>query len=226
METPPTCWSLVRDAAEGAAGALEAFALRYESPLRAYLGARWRGTRNVAHVDDAVQDVFLECIKEGGVLGKADPGRSGGFRAFLYGVARRVALRYETGHGRKQADRLSTEAGQAVEADAPSLSRLFDQAFAQATMREAVRRQTELAAERGDEALARVELLRLRFQEGLPIREIAKRWEREPALVHRAYAKARAEFREALLEVIEFNGASTRKEAEERAAELFDMLGT
>ena len=215
----------MRDAAQGLDAARDDFALRYESVLRAYLGARWRMSPRAADLDDAVQEIFVECLREGGVLEKADPERAGGFRAFLYGVARRVALRYETGHGRKRASRLSTEAGQMLTTDDAELSRVFDQSFARSTMRSAMRRQIELAGERDDQALERVELLRLRFQDGLPIRDIARRWKRDPALVHRAYAKARAEFHDALLEVIEFNGAASRQEAERRATELLDLLG-
>lgn len=224
MSSPPTSWSLVQGAAQGLDGARAEFAMRYEPVLRAYLGARWRNTPRATDVDDAVQEIFLECMKEGGALQRVDPDRTGGFRAFLYGVARRVALRYETGHGRKRPGRLSTAAGETAPADDASLDRVFDRAFAQSTMQCAIRRQTELAAEGGKDALERVELLRLRFQEGLPIREIAARWERDPALVHRAYAKARAEFHEALLDVLEFNGAPSRAEAERRAAELLEFL--
>ena len=103
-----TCWSLIRDAAGGIDQAKEDFALKYEPVLRAYLGARWRGSPRIADLEDAVQEIFVECLKEGGVLERVDPDRGGGFRAFLYGVARRVALRYETGHGRKRPDRLQT----------------------------------------------------------------------------------------------------------------------
>ena len=56
--------------------------------IRAYLAARWQGSALRGELDDAVQQVFVECYKDGGVLervaGKAEPG----FRAFLFGVAR------------------------------------------------------------------------------------------------------------------------------------------
>ena len=55
---------------------------------------------------------------------------------------------------------------------------------------------------RNDHAVRRVELLRLRFSEGLPIREIAARWEEEPERVHYHYKRAREEFKEALREVV------------------------
>lgn len=39
-----TRWTLIRDAAEGVPAARDEFARRYESVIRAYLGARWRGS--------------------------------------------------------------------------------------------------------------------------------------------------------------------------------------
>ena len=39
----------------------------------------------------------------------------------------------------------------------------------------------------------------------MPIREIAIRWQVDPVLLHREYAKARKEFTEALLETIAFH---------------------
>ena len=220
-----TCWTLIRDAADGLGAAREDFARRYEPVLRAYLGARWRGSPRAADVDDAVQEIFVECLKGGGALERVDPEKGSGFRAFLYGVARRVALRYETGHGRKREARLPTAAvEQVIPKDEAGLSKVFDQAFAQSVMRDAVKRQTELAAERGEDAQRRVELLRLRFEEGHPSREIARLWDTDPALVHRAYAKARAEFQDALIEVIQFNGADSREAARRRAEELLRLL--
>ena len=43
-----------------------------------------------------------------------------------------------------------------------------------------------------------MELLRLRFHEGLPIREIAARWKRDTAWVPHQYATAREEFKRAV----------------------------
>ncbi len=43
-------------------------------------------------------------------------------------------------------------------------------------------------------AVRHVELLRLRFEENLPIREIARRWATDPANVHKSYALARRSF--------------------------------
>ena len=48
-------------------------------------------------------------------------------------------------------------------------------------------------------------LLRLRFHEELPIREIAARWQEDPARLHHEYATARDEFRTALRAVVAFH---------------------
>lgn len=49
----------------------------------------------------------------------------------------------------------------------------------------------------GEEAEKRVEILRLRFTPGLPIREIARLWNEDARTVHRQYEVARQEYREA-----------------------------
>ena len=77
-------------------------------------------------------------------------------------------------------------------------------------MAEAGRLQRDRATERGLDAIQRVELLRLRFEENLPIRDIAVRWDTDPAIVHKSYAIARKEFRSALLEVVAFHHPGSR----------------
>jgi RNA polymerase sigma-70 factor (ECF subfamily) len=74
-------------------------------------------------------------------------------------------------------------------------------------------------------ALRRVELLRLRFHEGLPIREIARRWRDDPATLHREYARAREEFKEALIGVMAFHHPGSPAQAERECAELLALLG-
>jgi hypothetical protein len=72
----------------------------------------------------------------------------------------------------------------------------------------------------------RVELLRLRFQDGLPIRSIASRWGEDPAKVHHEYATARAEFRAALREVVAFHRpGATAVEIDVACAELLGVVG-
>ena len=73
-------------------------------------------------------------------------------------------------------------------------------------------------------AVRRIELLRLRFEENLPIRRIAELWEEDPVQVHREYARARQEFRDALIAVMAFNCTGTRAHVEAECAEILRML--
>src|SRR5262245_9274739 len=220
MPTPEsTCWTVIRAAAAGSPTDREALARRYVSVVRAYLAARWRGAALLPERDDAVQEVFVECFRRGGALEAAGAGRVPSFRAFLYGVVRNVARRFEA--------RPAPPAGplpEEIDADEASQSRLFDRTWAEAIMAEAARVQRERAAERGPEAVRRVELLELRFEQGLPIRDIARRWGVEPAAVHHAYALARKEFRAALLEVVAFHSPGGPEALEREAAGLLRAL--
>jgi DNA-directed RNA polymerase specialized sigma24 family protein len=219
MSTPEsTCWTVIRAAAAGSAADREELARRYLGVVRAYLSARWRGAPLRHDLDDAVQEVFVECFRQGGVLQAAVDGRVPGFRAFLYGVVRNVARRFE--------GRAEPAAGPLPEMpdDEPSLSRLFERAWAQAIMTEAAQLQRRLANERGPEAVQRVELLRLRFEENLPIRTIAERQGVAAAELHHAYALARKEFKVALLAVVAFHLPGSPSEVEQEAASLLKAL--
>lgn len=220
-----TRWSIVQRAADGDGPARSLFARTYDPVIRAYLGARWRGSGYLRHLDDAAQDAFVDCFKDGGALQRVDPERRVKFRTFLYGVVRNVALRYEerTNKGReKQADTLVAAALPSRE---EALSRVFDRAWAMALMRRAAERQERAAEQFGPEARERVRLLQLRFGENLPIREIAKRWETDAARLHRQYRKARLEFQAALrVELSELNGGNAA-EIDRECVELLDLLG-
>jgi RNA polymerase sigma-70 factor (ECF subfamily) len=173
-----TCWTLIRDAAGGDAAARERFARVYLPAVRAYLVARWGiGGRDV---DDAAQDVFVECFKANGLLAKVDADRPGGFRAFMFGAVRNVAAWREA--GRRPAGRLPDH----LPTDEASQSKAFDRAWARSLLKEAARVLAESAT--ADAARKRIELLRLRFQDGLPIRDIAGRWGADPTWVHHEYA--------------------------------------
>src|SRR5262249_46741362 len=164
LASESTCWTMIRAAAAGSPSDREELARRYLGAVRAYLSARWRGSALGADLDDATQEVFVECFRQGGVVEGAGAGRVPDFRAFLYGVVRNVARRFEVRPVRA-AGPLPEIAG-----DEESQSRLFDRAWAQAIMAEAAQLQRQRAAEGGPEAIQRVELLRLRFEENLPIR--------------------------------------------------------
>jgi len=213
-----TCWTVIRAAAAGSAADREELAKRYVGVVHAYLAARWRGVKLLADRDDAVQEVFVECFRQGGVLEAVETGRVPQFRAFLYGVIRNVARRFES--------RASRDASPPPEmvADDVSQSRLFDRTWARAIMAEAARLQRQRAAAGTPEALQRVELLRLRFEENLPIRTIAERWNVPAPKLHHAYALARQEFKAALLEVLAFHQQGNAAALEEEAADLLRAL--
>jgi hypothetical protein len=86
--------------------------------------------------------------------------------------------------------------------DGPSASRAYDQAYARSVMQEAAAVMAARAQVAGAAARRRVEILRLRFQEGLPIREIARRWQCDALELHHEHAKAGREFKAALRVVV------------------------
>src|ERR1700722_16449828 len=98
-----TCWTLLRDAAAGGEASRAEFAARYAPVIRAYLAVRWRGSKRLRELDDALQEVFIECLRDGGLLDRARADQPGGFRAFLYGAVRNVALRAESKRARQLA---------------------------------------------------------------------------------------------------------------------------
>ena len=221
-----TRWSMIQAAARGDAGAREQFGRTYLPAVRAYLGARWRGTRHAGDVDDAVQEVFLDFLKPEGALERADPARAGGFRAFLYGVTRMAARRVEGRRSRHdEGRRTGPDALDEVPADDTAPSQAFDRAWAEGLIREAGRRQEEAAGTAGPEAVRRVDLLRLRFQDGLPVRAIAERWAVDAAWVHHQYARARSEFEAALLEVVAEHHPGTPAEVRRESERLLSLLG-
>src|SRR5262245_17297665 len=96
-----TCWTLIRAAASGDRAARSTFARSYLPVVRAYLGARWKDSPLSSEIDDAVQNVFIECLKEEGLVERADPSHPGGFQALLKSAVRHVALRMERARARR-----------------------------------------------------------------------------------------------------------------------------
>jgi DNA-directed RNA polymerase specialized sigma24 family protein len=219
-----TRWTIIRGAAAGKPLDRAEFARRYAAIIRAYLGARWRQSPLLGELDDATQEAFLACFAADGPLAKADPDRPGGFRAYLYGIVRNVARGFE----RKWAQRRERPTGgsvdlEAFEGDDAPLSQVFDRAWAASLLRQAAARQARNAE--GDErAKRRVELLRLRFRQDLPIRDIARLWGEPAARVHEEYRTARGEFLAALQEVVAEHQSGTPAEIEAECARLLDHL--
>ena len=168
--------------------------------------------------------MFVQCFRPAGALEGIDPERPGGFRAYLFGVVRNVARGVEREwRARRARGEGAAPDPDAVEARDAPLEDVFDRAWASAILRLAADRQAR-AAQGDEEAVRRIELLRLRFREDLPIREIAKRWQEEPDRLHRAYRTARGEFLDALIEVVgELHGGSAA-EVEAECVRLLDHL--
>ena len=69
-----------------------------------------------------------------------------------------------------------------------------------------------------------MDLLALRFREGLPIREIAVRWDVDAARLHHEYARARREFHEALVDVVGFHQPGSPAQIEAECERLLDYF--
>jgi RNA polymerase sigma-70 factor (ECF subfamily) len=216
-------WSLVARAAAGDAAARSVFGRTYLAVVRSFLEARWRGTPLATELEDAVQEVFVECLRENGVLSRANP-ELGDLRGLLFGVTRKVAGRFEE-RMRRRRDRDAGSTLDAIRRREPSLSQAFDAGWARAMMRMAGERMRARADSGDPGARLRLELLRLRFTEGLPIREIAARWEMAPESVHRVYAKARAEFRGCLERVVAEHAVRSESDLETEVARVLALLG-
>lgn len=221
-DSQETCWTVLRAAAAGDHHASSLFAHNYSALIRTYYARRWAGRGLGSSIDDAVQDVFVECIKPGGVLHRADPGR-GDFRGLLYGVTCNVARRYEE----REAQRLGRCAGESVHLDdqpdrALTLSRMFDRVWARSLVRQALLRHATKARAGGGGDRRRYKVLRLRHHRGLPIREVAAvLGEADVELVHGEYRRARREFGRTLGEVV---AATTGARGPAVAAQCRDLI--
>lgn len=219
MSAPTTSWDLIRGAAAGDDAARAEFSRVYAGVVRGALGGRWKGSPLAQELDDAVQDVWIECFKEGGALEGATERAGRGFRAFLYGVTLNVARRREE---RRRDDR--GVSGLGLESLATTLASLFDRQWARALVIEARDALLVRARQLGADAVRRVEILRLRFFEDLAIKEIADLWNEDPARLHHQYATARDEFRACLRDSIRRhepgNPAEVERELERLVKEL------
>lgn len=222
MTSSATCWTLLADAAKSEEGARERFARLYMPIVEAYLNQRWRGRARPEDVDDATQQVLLECLRPGGVLDVAQKKAKSGFRAFLYGVTLNIARRVEQSRfDRRLQQAAASDVVHAVPSSEDPASDVFDRGWATALAREAGERYRDQADPADSRAVRRVRLLELRFSDGLPIRTIAERWEADPAELHREYALARKHYLGCLRDVIRFHHPDSPANAER---ELEDVL--
>jgi RNA polymerase sigma factor (sigma-70 family) len=225
-EVPPDniSWSTIARASSGDGEARSSFGRTYLPIVRSFLESRWRMTPLSRELDDAVQEVFVECLREDGVLSRATP-ELGDLRGLLFGVARNVAARFEErARNRYQLDQAAGSALDAIPAREPSLSMVFDREWARTLMRLAGERMRDTAENASPGARLRVELLQLRFGKGMPIRDIAREWEVDADAVHRAYAKAREEFGVCLRHVLAEHTVRTEVDLDAEVGRLFELL--
>ena len=212
-------------AADGSEPDRAAFGERYLPIVRAYFEARWQGTPLVGDVDDAVQELFVDCYRPGGLLAKAEPSRKSGFRSFLFGSVRYIALRFERRTERRTATHEDDVDFTQVPTNDDPPSRAFQRAWAETLVDVARKLQERRAGESGPEGEQRVVLLRLRFEQGIPIREIAKRWHVDADALHRVYARARRDFHQALRDVVAYHVPDRTERVDEECQELLRLLG-
>ena len=226
MPTPhgETCWTVIRAAASGDSAARSTFANTYEATVRGYIEIRWRGRVLANEAGDAVQEVFIECLKPGGVLERADADQ-GELRGLLRRVTQNVARRFEERAIKKgrirpeQSDWLAE-----LQSDEPGQATAFDRCWAHSIIEETTLRFRKLAAKDGKAGQQRIDLLERRFGSDEPIREIAASWNLPAQDLHNAYKKARKEFYHCLREVMSFHRPNTT-DLERECRTVLAMIG-
>ena len=195
------------------------FCRRYETVVHGFLSQRWLGTAMAEWIPDAVQEVFLACLKPGGALERLDPELGGDVRGYLFGVSRNVARSFERRCARPAPDVLDEPR---PVTETPSV--IFDREWARALTGVAMR--TLIA--RSSSKLQRFEcvFLRKRFLEDQMPREIAARF---PGFTARKVSKlierGRARFLEALLDTLRAEEPhASRDQLEQRCHELLELL--
>lgn len=218
-----TCWSLVDAAAKGGTVEREAFSEQYAPLIRRYLAARWRLPPGHDQVVEGSHEVVIQLLKPGGALANVVPGRAGGFRAYLYGVVRNVALMVERTARRHRDLRFeSCLDPEQVEQSEATLSQAFDRAWVEMLAAQARRRMAEQTGPRHQAAYLCMEM---RYGEGLPPREIALRSGRDVKEVYELLRTARLGYRRALLAVVaEHHPDCNEQELEAKCKELAQLL--
>ncbi len=196
------------------------FARRYSPIVRAYLTSRWRTSARKDWLDDAIQNVFVECFRKGGVLHNVREARPQSFRAFLFGVTRNIAMRMEKEQVHRKEERMESELIRDEPAPDGVDPRIeFERKWARTLIAEAL----DMAAQRSPEDRAK-ELFDLRFAQNLPIREIAARWQQPAEEVHRIYARARRRFQHALRDVVAKHEPMDADELNDECRRLLQMM--
>ncbi|MFT6082700.1 MAG: DNA-directed RNA polymerase specialized sigma24 family protein [Planctomycetota bacterium] len=221
-----TSWSLIRRAAAGDAEDRERFAARYAPVIRGYFSTRWHLPLSHERVQDASQEVFVQCFRQGGVLASANPELGSGFQAFLYGVARRIGANLDRRLGHLKAKEIDghSDFDECAISSELALSKSFDRAWASLVAREA----GDLARARAEGHAARLaglEALQLQFFEGLQPREIAERRGVAAEAIYESLRLAKKDFRAAFVEVMAtYNPHCTEAELKQKCIDLVAHL--
>jgi RNA polymerase sigma-70 factor (ECF subfamily) len=203
----------------------ERFVMRYTPLIKAYLAARWKLPVQHEDVSDASQEVLLQCFREHGALETVDPGAGSGFRAFLYGVTRNVAAMTERKWSRLKETQASHSGVFELANDEASLSHVFDRGWAEVVVREARSLLHRRSLMRGGSSALRARGHELRYQEGLPPRDIAPRLGLDVKKIYRLLEDAQIDFQEALLEVMASEAPNaSRAELERKCVDLLLLL--
>ena len=220
-----THWSVVMGAAAQDPGSRDSFARQYAPVVLAFLSARWRLPEEHERVQDAAQEVFVQCLREGGALDRVEPHRPGGFRAFLYGVVNNVALHSERARRRRLA-RVQPQSGYGTFDDPAHADESPSQAFDRAWAVMAVDEAYELMQTRsGELGRRRVAALRLRYEGGFSPAEIAARSAISVRRVYHLLETGRAQFRLYLLHVMaKYHPDEPEAELERRYRDLLGHL--
>lgn len=215
---PGQAWQLVEAAATGDLGAQAAFSRQFEPLVHRWLWFRWRHTPFKSLIEDAAQDVFVECFRPGGALQHVDRTRcSHGVEAYLRGLVQNVALRVERiearhfHHRRRAVVQAGTlpRLGSAEQLDRDLMQQRVDAALALLD--------SEDVRTKSGHSLR--ELLRLHFEGGQPVRAIAQLWDEKVEHVHELRRRACSRFRACLLRV--WSGSSAgRSEGGAKEVEL------
>ena len=102
------------------------------------------------------------------------------------------------------------------------MSRQFDRAWATHLLGRARARLVAIAKD--ERMRRRTELLRLRYGEDLPIREIARRWSVDAAYLHHEHAIARREFKQALRTEVAMHQREQPRDLDRACRELLGLL--
>ncbi len=220
-----TRWTVVLGAAACRDADRDSFCRQYGPVIRAYLAARWRLPSDHERVLDATQEVFLDCLKPNGALSRVDSERATGFRAYLYGVVSNVAAVTERRYARQRERQARGNVDLDTLAPAePTLSRVFDRAWAELLLTEAYDLMSKRAGTdpRGERCIT---ALKLRFREAMPPRDIAERLQAPIDDVYQLLKTGKRRFRAALLTAMAtYHPNASEQELERRCMDLLALL--